>query len=215
MEARVAERHRVLREGEGVTALLGHAPDLLGAQLGVPDGRQRHGDEAAGVGGAPLVDVPVVVGAHQGQEEVGVLGGEQPGGEAGEGGEVHLGEDAAGVHVGDAFVDVVAAGPDLVQALRLHAVLLLGPSGDRVERDVADGVVPELPYVAAVLAVDQARRVLLVAGRQVVREQVWRLDDVVVDADEDHVIATCRPVGTRPSVPTGGRDAEAPRRQPG
>ncbi|WP_234312027.1 hypothetical protein [Streptomyces griseus] len=109
--------------------------------------------------------------------------------EAREGREVQLREDATGVHVGDPLVDVVAAGPDLLQALRLHAVLLLGPARDRVECGVADPGVPELPDVAAILAVDQTRSVLLVTGGQVVREQVRRFDDVVVDADEDHVIA--------------------------
>ncbi len=92
-----------------------------------------------GCGAAPLVDVPVVVGLHDGEREVLVVGGgEQAAAEAGERREAHRAEHAAGVHVLDALVDVPAAGAHLVEGGRLDAVLLLGATGDGVEPDVGD-----------------------------------------------------------------------------
>jgi hypothetical protein len=96
-------------------------------------------------------------------------------------------EDAAGVHVLDPLVDVVTTRPDLVEPCRLDAVLLLGPPGHRVERDVGDYGVAELPHVRAVGVVHQPRRVVLILLRQMVLEHVRRLDGVVVDADQNHV----------------------------
>ena len=52
---------------------------LVRGQLGVPDDRDGHGDEAAGVGAAPLVDVPVVVRADEGERQVGVVARQRPG----------------------------------------------------------------------------------------------------------------------------------------
>ena len=63
--ARLAELLGVLGEGDGVAALVGHAVDLGGHELRVPDRRDRQRDHAAGVGAAPVVDVPVVVGAEE------------------------------------------------------------------------------------------------------------------------------------------------------
>ena len=82
---------------------------------------------------------------------------------------------------------VVGARAQLVEARRVHAVFLGRPAGDRVEADVRDVEVEELPHVGAVGAVLDARRDVLVLRGQVVLEHVGRLDDVVVDADEDHV----------------------------
>ena len=74
VEARVPQGGGILGEGERVAALFGDPPDF-GGQLGVPDGRHRHGDEAARVGPAPFVDVPVVVRPDEGQREIDVVGG--------------------------------------------------------------------------------------------------------------------------------------------
>ena len=188
VEARVAHRGRVLGEGQRVHTLLGDPPHLRGARLGIPDHRNRHRDEPRRVRPAPLLDVPVVVGLHQRHREVVVVGGEQPPRKAREGREADRGQNAAGVHVLDPLVDVVATRPDLVEPRRLDAVLLLGPAGDRVERHVRDDRVAELPHVRAVGVVHQPRRVVHVLLRQVVLEHVRRLDGVVVDADQDHVL---------------------------
>ena len=53
-----------------VRNVLGAPSDLGRAQCGIPDDRQRHGNESSRVRAAPLIDVPVVVGLHQRQREV-------------------------------------------------------------------------------------------------------------------------------------------------
>ena len=83
---------------------------------------------------------------------------------------------------------VVAAGPDLVEALRLEAVLLLGPAGHRVEGGRLHDDLAELPDVGALVVADELGRPVLVLGLEVVDEEVGRLDDVVVDADQDEVV---------------------------
>ena len=85
--------------------------------------------------------------------------------------------------------DVVAAGPHLVEALRLDAVLLLGAPGDGVERRGLHHDLAEDPDVGALVVAHELRRPVLVLGVEVVGEQVGRLDEVVVDADEDEVVA--------------------------
>ena len=188
VEARRAERRGVLGEAEGVAPLGGRAPDLLGGELGVPNHGDGHRDEPPGVRGAPVVDVPVVVGADQRIGEVQVLALEHPGREGGERGEVERGEHAAGVHVLHPLVDVVAAGADLVETLGLQPVFLPGPPGDGVEGRGLHDHLAEDPDVGALLVADELGGAVLVLGRQVVDEQVRRLDEVVVDADEDHFI---------------------------
>ena len=64
-----------------------------------------------------------------------------------------------------------------------------GRPGDRVEPDVGDLRALERPHVGVHLVfVDHARGVLEVGLRHVPLEEVGRLDDVVVDADEDEVV---------------------------
>ena len=78
VEARVAERGGVLGEAQRVAALGRRASDLGGGQIGVPDDGHGHGDEPARVGAAPLVDVPVVVGPHQGERQVRIVARRTP-----------------------------------------------------------------------------------------------------------------------------------------
>jgi hypothetical protein len=44
-------------------------------------------------------------------------------------------------------------------------------------------------HVRAVLVVHETRGVVLVLGGQMPLEPVWRLDDVVIHADEDEIVA--------------------------
>ena len=155
VEARVAERGRVLGEAQRV-ATLGRAPADLGCRLlGIPDRRHRHRDEATRIGRAPRVDVPVVVRLHERERQVEVVTQERPSGERRERREVHRRQHAAGIHVLDALVHVVAAGPHLVEALRLHAVLLLRAPGHRVERSRLHHERTEHPDVVALLVADE------------------------------------------------------------
>ena len=190
VEARVAQLGGVLGERDRPAALLGDAADLGGHELGVPDRHERQRHEATGVRAAPLVDVPVVVALEQTAAEVAVGGAaEQLTAEAGHRREAHRAEHAVDVHVADALVDVVRALADLVERGRLEAVLLGRTAGDRVEPDVGDLGALERPHVGVHLVfVDHPRCELEVGLRHVPLEEVGRLDDVVVDADEDEVV---------------------------
>ena len=112
---------------------------------------------------------------------------EEPAREAGERREVERAEQAVGRHVEHALFHVVGALAQLVEAGRVHAVFLGRPARHRVEPDVGDVDVEELPRVGAVGAVlDPGRDVLVLRG-EVLLEHVGRLDDVIVDADQDEV----------------------------
>ena len=138
---------------------------------------------------APLVDVPVVVGLHDRERELLVgAGEEQAARERRERREAHAREHAARAHVLHALVHVVAAGAHLVEGGRVDAVLLLGPARDRVETDVGDRLVVEDPHVVAGVGVLDPGRAVGELRREPALEQVRRLDEVVVDADEDHVL---------------------------
>ncbi len=187
MEARVSHRRGILGERQRVHPTLGVTPDLRRARFGIPDHRQRHRDEPRRIGTAPLLDVPVVVGLHQRQGELVVLSGEQPAREPRERRETHRAQNAPGVHVLDPFVDLVTTRPDLVQTLRLQPVLLLGPARDRVQRNIGDHDVAELPGIRTIGVVHQPRRLIQIFLLQMIPEHIRRLDDVIINADQDHV----------------------------
>ena len=89
--------------------------------------------------------------------------------------------------------DVPAALADLVERGRLDAVLLGRLAGDGVQPDVGDLVALVEPHVGAVVLVHELRRELLPLVGKVVVEERGRLDDVVVDADQDQVLGrSCR-----------------------
>jgi hypothetical protein len=138
--------------------------------------------------------VPVVVGPDQRVGQVQVVAEERAGGEGGERGEVHRRQHAAGVHVLDPLVDVVATGPHLVEALRLHAVLRLGATGHGVEGGRLHDHLAERPHVGALVVADQLGRPVEVPRVEVVDEEIGWLDEVVVDADEDEVIDCVLPI---------------------
>ena len=117
---------------------------------------------------------------------------EEPAGKPGERREVERAEDAVGVHVEDALLDVEASFADLVEAGRVDSVLLGRTARDRVEPDVRHLELQELPDVRAVVLVDDLGREVPVLGGKVALEQVGRLDDVVVDTDDDHVLGAHR-----------------------
>ena len=164
------------------------APDLVGHELRVPDRRDRERDEPAGVGAAPLVDVPVVVRLEQVETDVEVLGArEQLTAELHEAREAHRAEHAVAVHVVDALMDVPAALADAGERGGLDAVLLGRLAGDGVQADVGDLGPLVGPDVGAVVLVDELRGgVLPLVGKVGVEEGGW-LDDVVVDAHEDEI----------------------------
>ena len=64
VDARQAQVVRAGRERHRVAALGGHPAHLGRGGLGIPHHRQRKRNHPARIGSGPLVDVPVVVGAH-------------------------------------------------------------------------------------------------------------------------------------------------------
>src|SRR4029450_3165891 len=60
--------------------------------------------------------------------------------------------------------------------------------------EVPPGDVAVVPLLRAVGAVDDARRLVAVPVGHVTLEHVGRVRDVVVDRDQDHVVAAHRPI---------------------
>ena len=54
---------------------------------------------------------------------------------------------------------------------------------------IRDHRLPELPHISAIIPVHQSRRVVGVPGRQVIQKHIRRLDDVIINADQDQVVA--------------------------
>ena len=86
------------------------------------------------------------------------------------------------------LLDVVAAAPDLLDAGGLGPELLLGPPGHRVQGGVQYLLAVVNPRHGAVVAADEPRRLVRVLALDATLEHVRRLDDVVIDADQDQVI---------------------------
>ena len=170
--------------------LAGDAADLVGAQLGVPQHGQRHRDDA------PRVACPhhssmcqsLYARTTASARSLSVDAGEEPTGERRERREAHAREHTARAHVLHALVDVVTAGPHLLERRGVDAVLLRRAPGDGVEPDVRDRGAVEHPHVVAAVGVHDLRRLVGVLRGHPPVEHVRRLDHVVVDADEDHVV---------------------------
>ena len=180
---------RVLRERDRVAALGRDPTDLVGHQLRVPDRRDRQRDEAPGVRAAPLVDVPVVVGADARRAR-----GPCP----------RRARRAARRSAG-------TTGSSASRARRWRSCrgrARRRRSSPRASRRNASGSMPyssggrpatafrpmfgarsspNCQYSVAVVVGEHARRPVAVRVGDVHVEHVRRLDDVVVHADEDQV----------------------------
>ena len=145
-----------LGEGDRAHPAGGVAADLGGGQLGVPQGDEGERDEPApGLGAAPLLHRPVVVGADAQQGELPVGGlGEGLAAEAGEGGEAEGGLDVVDVHVGEALRDVVRPRAHLLVGDDLQSHLLPADADGGVEAGegavqvLVDPPVTDRPLVA-------------------------------------------------------------------
>src|SRR4051812_30235549 len=90
-------------------------------------------------------------------------------------------------------MDVETAGAHLVEGGRIHAVLTLWPYGHGVETDVRDHRAVEGPHVGAVVAALDSRCHVGVLRGKAALEHVGRLDEVVVDRDENEVVSAHEP----------------------
>ena len=137
----------------------------------------------------PLVDMPVVVGPHGDQRHV-LVGdpGEVLTAEVRERGKVETGQDSGRVHVIDPFPGAPAARAHLGVFGGIEVVLLGWAAGHGVQADADGPLALELPDVAAVLGSHDVGLAVGIATRPMGVEHRRRLHNVVVDADEDHVI---------------------------
>ena len=90
---------------------------------------------------------------------------------------------------------VVATGPHLVEARRLHRPLVLRAARHRVQPDL--GVTPavEHPRLGAVLGGHDRGASSAIPGRQPALEEVGGLDEVVVDRDDGQTTRSWLGVG--------------------
>src|ERR1700760_4392651 len=65
MNARQTFQRWIVAEGDGVAAFGGDPFDLFDHRSDVPERQDRAGNETSGISAAPLVDMPVIIGADE------------------------------------------------------------------------------------------------------------------------------------------------------
>ena len=165
------------------------ALDLGHGGIHVPGGNDAAWDETAWIGVAPFVHVPVIVSLHM-ANDVGLVGRgtEEQAIKIGQAAEVERGGNAIGIHITDAGVDVVDPGAELVDRGRLHAVFLFRSADDGVERDRRNLHALIVPEIGAIRLGPELWRRGQRITREVTIKQVGWLGDVIVNADEHHVV---------------------------
>jgi len=179
-------------EADGVAALGLDPLDLIRGELRIPHRRDGERDQPLRILRAPVLDVPVVPGLQRGERQLLVfMAQEYFAGHADEGAEVQAGGDAVDVHVADPRVDVIATRAHLRERRRLEAVLVARPADDGVGVHVDHPAAAEGPVVIAAInaGVMLGSRVAEFL-RDAALERVRRLDDVVIDAEKNHVFET-------------------------
>ncbi len=178
-----------LGHADGAAALGRHPAHLGHHRIHVPDRSDRQRNEPSRMGAAPLVHVPVVVGLEHDERQLLVLRLLEPAAtEPRKAGEAHGGKNAVAVHVSYPFVDEVGSGPHFGERARIESPLLFRPRHGGIEAEDAEHLALEFPMLLAVGFAHQARGAVAILRRKVVREQIRRLNRVVVDAQNDHVV---------------------------
>ena len=137
---------------------------------------------------APLLDVPIVVGAQQREAELGILGDEQPAGETWKRWKTDRGEDPARVHIFDALINCQhpgrissrPCGSSPYSSLGRPATALSATLGITTSRNCQES----LP---SGLCTNRGASWAYFLGKWFL-EHVRRFDNVIVDADQDHVV---------------------------
>ena len=200
-----AEEGRDLAEAHGPDTAVCVAAHFGGGQLGVPQRDKGQRDQASlGLGPAPLIDHPVVVGLDAQEGELLVLGlGEGLTAEPREGGEAERGLEVVGVHVLEPGLHLVGARSHVLIGDAPHGHLVAGhPDGgvDPEQRSLEVLVVPPVggePFGAGhhgELAADEGDLPhrgphdpgadVVVLLRETIHPHVGRLNYVVVDGDD-------------------------------
>jgi hypothetical protein len=131
-----AEHGGIVGERDGGAALLGDALDLRDRRVHVPGRQQAAWDEAARMGAAPFIDMPVIIGAQMDQGVVLVRRlVEQAAVETHEASEIQRRSDAVDVHIVDARAGIVDTLAQLIEGGGLHAVFFRRPADDGAQTD--------------------------------------------------------------------------------
>ena len=178
----------VVVEGDGVAALVGQPLDFSGGLLHVPERQTATRNEPARIGSTPFVDMPIIISAQMDQRLLLVLGqGEQAAVDAGEAGEIERCGNAVDIHVADTGMDVIAAGPQLLERGRLEAIFLARAANHGVEGHGLDLLTLVFPVIAAVPTNLQLGRAGQRSAGKVLIKDVSGFGDVIIDTDDHHV----------------------------
>jgi len=199
VDRRHVESRWVFREGDSVAPPAGEPTDFVRRFVHVEERQDATRDEPIGITGAPFVDVPVVVRPDHDLVHSRIWALVQHlTREAGPIGKVETRERASGRHITYSFVHVVTARPHFAVARRVDVEHLWRFAGDGVQPEVATLLVAIPPLLESMLVrFDPGRQVSVLCGN-VTLEHVGGFRDVIVHADEDHVICLHRrPLGSR------------------
>jgi hypothetical protein len=97
---------------------------------------------------------------------------------------VQTGEHPVDAHVPDTLVNVEASRAHLIEARRVHAVILGAHPGDSIQPDIRRPLPLVGPDLIAIGSFHDARRAVAIAGWQVRVEHIRWFDRVVIDADK-------------------------------
>ena len=180
---------RQLGHADGTSPFLGDPPELYQRRVHVPEREDGLRNEPSWIGSAPLIDVPIVVGLQHDEGQILVLSLlERATAKAGHAGETHGRQHAVPIHVTHPLVDVVGTGTHLGVSGRVESPLLLRPRNHGIEPHHRHLLVLVDPLVHALVVVHDVGGFVDVAGGNVFPEHVRGLNDVIVDADQNHVI---------------------------
>jgi hypothetical protein len=176
---------RLAGEEDAFVAEAGAAFDLGDRGLHVPERERRDRDQAARIGAAPIGQ-EVVVGAHAGEHQLGILKSEEDlAPEPADVGVDRHGPDRERVHVAQPGVGIVGGEGDLGEAVR-RGREGLSPAGGRGMADGRDRrAIADDPDLAAGsrVARDVGSQRGVLRGESL-REEVRRLGDVAVGIDD-------------------------------
>ena len=119
-------------------AKIAHSLQLGQRIVHIPHRNQAHRDEASGRGCTPFFHMPVIPCAAGKQGFFRILlghGHESAAGKARHGREIERRQHTIGIHVVNAQLGIVCAGPQLAELAGFHAIFAARPTDDRIEAD--------------------------------------------------------------------------------
>src|ERR1700722_1194419 len=187
------ERRRIFREGDRVASLGCQSTDLLCRLVYVEERQNAACDEPVWIAAAPFVNMPVVVGLDHDlvDRRVGALV-QHLSRKAGPVGKVEARERPTRRHVTHPLMYVVATRAHLAVAGRVDVVHLGRLARDGIQAKVAALLLAVPPLLEATFVGLHPRSQMSVLCRNVTLEHVRWFRDVIIHADEDHVLCLHR-----------------------